>query len=94
MNITEFLEARIAEDEAAARKDRRHWSEVPSPAFSADRVLRDVASKRELIKRLTYVADYAWAGSYAVRDMGSEMIQALAAVYADHPDYQKEWAIG
>lgn len=94
MNIIEFLEARIAEDERAARDWERDG--VALEAFLADgmvdvydgepwrRVLAECQAKRAIIAR---VSDVEWAG-YAVRDF---ILEQLAAVYADHPDYQPEW---
>jgi len=85
MNISEFLEARIAEDEAGARVAAIEdggvwgsWTELHNPA----RVLAECKAKRKL------VADYARYEMY----YGPNLFYVLAAVYADHPDYRQEWA--
>jgi|SRR5690625_901127 len=49
------------------------------------RVLAECQAKRAIIEQ---VSDIEWTGSYAVRDV---VLGHLAAVYADHPDYQPEW---
>lgn len=53
------------------------------------RVLRDVAAKRAVIDALMEIPDGKDAG---LRVLG-KTIPAMAAVYSDHPDYQKEWAL-
>jgi Family of unknown function (DUF6221) len=93
MNIVEFLEARIAEDEAAARAGGYTHQ---SGAFANDgygrllvnptRVLAECAAKREVIKV---------AGSSYPNKVGwyekKNILEALAAVYSDHPDYREDW---
>ena len=106
MNIAEFLEARIAEDEAAIIRlgDVLHsprtqlyvndaW--VSSP-IRKGRLLAECAAKRAIIKvsedveRMDYQISNEWGGDI---DGTAELIlRNLAAVYSDHPDYQQEWA--
>ena len=95
MNLTEFLLARIAEDEAAAKAARgwqtgsRHegqpldWS-IHMDRWSPDRVLAEVEAKRQMVEWYQAVA----ASSYKT-SMG--FLTRLALPYADHPDYQQEW---
>lgn len=64
------------QEEAIARHVARH---------SHARVLAECQAKRAIIEQ---VSDIEWTGSYAVRDV---VLGHLAAVYADHPDYQPEW---
>jgi hypothetical protein len=61
----------------------------------AGRVLAECAAKRTIIELhgngeawCDYCADYG----YNVDDR-CVTVQALAAVYADHPDYQADWAL-
>lgn len=101
MNITEFLEARIAEDGAALERTgpyphSTHGSDVVG-TYRADcpdcigvpsraRVLAECAAKRAILAALP--------GSRAQRGTtGNSILEALAAVYNDHPDYQQEWAL-
>lgn len=98
MTIVEFLLARIAEDEARARGRREamlcvaeKWPTLSEDVRNlidvrgVDRALTECQAKRAIIEQ---VSDIEWTGSYAVRDV---VLGHLAAVYADHPDYQPEW---
>jgi hypothetical protein len=98
LDITEFLLARIAEDEAEAKPmaaleddDRGGWA-----IAYAERVLAECAAKRAIIAEhewrtvsgetgcglCNYYRDYGW------EEVGPcKTIRALAAVYKDHPDY-------
>ena len=53
--------------------------------YNPARVLADIAAKREIV---------AWVGDYDADLDGSAwgILGNLAALYADHPDYQQEWA--
>ncbi len=84
----------IAEDRAG------HYWTVASEVFipiaehmarhDPARVLRDVAAKRAVIAALMEIPEVGKdAGFRAI----SKSIPAMAAVYSDHPDYQKEWAL-
>lgn len=96
-NIIEFLEARIAEDEASNRDmaemdddDRGGWA-----ILYAQRVLAECVAKRAIIADWEdptdggpWVADVD-AGHVLATD---KAVRALAAVYKDHKDYRQEWA--
>lgn len=106
MTLTEFLLARIAEDEAVAPV--RHLVECyaitrtqlsPCHCGLPARVLAECEAKRAI------VGLHPFDGSVAADDPGDDDIPVcsrcddipcstlpiLAAVYADHPDYQDEW---
>lgn len=97
MTLTEFLLARIAEDEAWAtlRRGAGDWR-----APIARRVLVECEAKR-LIAALhqtsgdiadhciTGVADYLPTPA----PYPCPTLRALASVYADHSDYRQEWAL-
>jgi hypothetical protein len=97
MTITEFLEARIAADERAIMKlaetDRRPVLSIAITVNHPQRLLAECAAKRAIIaarKRIDRSAnDDEWSMGYS--DANYQAITALAAVYADHPDYQREW---
>lgn len=129
MTITEFLEARIAEDEAAearkfrVRKDAIYRYQVGSDGFveletrngmkyerlSAEdfwakygeaapdaRALAECAAKRKMIDLAGTAGclDSLQANlDYGYDSIEEEMLRALAAVYADHPDYDPAWAL-
>ena len=88
--LTEFLLARITEDEAA-------WSGGAGLAVFARmsrHMLADYEAKRAIVQEcwLCEKDDFkpgteTWGYREALR--GS--VQALAVPYSDHPDYQQEW---
>ena len=96
MTLSEFLLARIAEDEHAAMVARpdehsnvRDRSSVTTSfdaagyAFvraASGRVARDCSARRRIIER---------EGSGDLDDIPT--LRDLAAVYADHPDYDDTW---
>lgn len=101
MTITEFLEARIAEDEAAAR-DRTQSAYIhTSGCYYYDYTLdagwfcdcdedgegtARVLAECKAKRAIIDCLDNDWYGiPYVVR--------ILAAVYADHPAYQEEWKL-
>jgi hypothetical protein len=57
------------------------------------RTLREVEAKRRIISEYErYVAERRRAmGGWDTYSEPSPVIAALAAVYADHPDYRQEW---
>ena len=95
IKLTEFLLARIAEDEEQAEACKvLGW--VPAKKYGITvtdptRILRECAAKRVLVgaaatysPELEHGDNGEWAFDGALR--------AIAAVYADHPDYQPAWA--
>lgn len=124
--LTEFLLARIAEDEALAaalldragerhdevRIDRGAWlpDDVDAVALGHARVLAECEAKRRIVEmhaeHESRVATYRsprWADDMNEADRLNSrkaearcaatevVVQALAKVYADHPDYNPEW---
>lgn len=114
MTITEFLTARLDEDEAVARAaSPGPWSAEDEEVKAVDditvcdafalsspqtrataehiarhdpaRILAEVASKRAIVEE---------AGQFGLREgvMSFMALCHLATVYADHPDFQAEWA--
>jgi hypothetical protein len=93
--LTEFLLARIPEDEAGAREAQAlaniytdpqwHWlvahnggSRWQQTSHDPARVLAECEAKRRIVE---------WCSDF----MQWPPLYALAAVYADHPDYREEW---
>jgi len=105
-DLTDFLLARIAEDEAAAHKltltDRRPVLSLAITVNHPERILAECAAKRaiiELAQKASEVEeefhDYVWAGAGPKQVepwTGDAILLSLAAVYKDHPDYRQEWA--
>ena len=100
MSITDFLNARIAEDEAAAREYQQYEDEVYETAgwFNCTRVLAECAAKRAIVEQWedpsagdSLLIDAADAGYVLAIDY---TLRNLAAVYAEHPAYLDEWRVG
>jgi hypothetical protein len=98
MTLTDFLLARIAEDEShwhakgeyarccqecAALSD---WEAGPT----VDRMLAECVAKRAIVA--LHDSEHHCTTFSAPEDNDPcETLTALAAVYADHPDYRDEW---
>ena len=80
MTITEFLLARIAEDEVEANWVDAEGDNGSSPIQHPARILAECAAKRELVD--------IWHDKHG----GGHVLKTLATVYSDHPDYQPKWA--
>lgn len=99
MNIVEFLEARLNEDEAVVKATyccQTHgytWpngtNERPDTRTPA-RVLREVSAKRHVIARIQRRIEEGW-GYNDIEHMLVNDLAPLAAVYQDHPDFNHEW---
>lgn len=97
--LTDFLLARIAEDEAAARTATlNHWTIPPEAevnrAFLAHqlppRALAECEAKRRIVKIADRLSRHMDMGSATDED-GDAILAALALPYADHLDYRAEW---
>ncbi|MDQ1059109.1 hypothetical protein QFZ23_003010 [Arthrobacter globiformis] len=95
-SIVEFLEARIAEDEAEARRDLEGLAMTEAKADL--RVFAECEAKRKIIALADDVEqmDAQLSAESGGEDLGTAdaILKALAAVYASHPDYQQEWTRG
>jgi hypothetical protein len=92
VTIVEFLEARIAEDEARAssgwaRLGDTRWETTNEGQdfLTPSAVLAECAAKRAIIE--AFDSECPDLDPY----VGVSVISMLAAVYKAHPDYQKEW---
>ena len=83
MNITDFLLARIAEDELRAN--------YYGMALGTGRVLAECAAKRAIVTECRADHEDAMASNNDVTEVASAVLYALAAVYKDHPEYQEDW---
>jgi hypothetical protein len=79
VNLTEFLLARIAEDEEWARS-------VAPPGWEVARTRAECDSKRRLVEFFD-----AMTSSPYHREIGRITLRTLSLPYADHPDYRPEW---
>lgn len=103
-DLTDFLLARIAEEEAVAREavqDERQLAEDYSLVAGTNgavevgpaRVLAECEAKREIVEHRQRIdrnaSDTEWHSGYS--DGNYDALRALALPYADHEDYRKEW---
>jgi hypothetical protein len=107
MNLVDFLEARIAEQEASIQGrtfvgghnvDTVASDDMAVPPSLTDAMLAECAQKRgiladwEVVAEAEGITDPADAeGTVAVARRS--MLIILAAGYKDHPDYQAEWSL-
>ncbi|GAA1138517.1 DUF6221 family protein [Nocardioides aquiterrae] len=89
MTLTDFLLARIAEDVAGAEAA----DAVPAPwGFWDDgRVLAECEAKRRIVGLHGRVDPCDAHDGATLETVECDTLRALAAVYADHPDYREEW---
>ena len=108
MTLTEFLLARIAEDEAWTA-EHPHFGDGSAPDYVPPwwtRVLAECEAKRRImaLHDFDFVApagaESSWDEFTSCRtcrgDSGEypcPTLRALASVYADHPDYRQEWKL-
>jgi hypothetical protein len=89
LTLTEFLLARIAEDEADAYDVDTQW---PSR-----RVLAECEAKRRIVERCADMSSrfrvVLDAGESVFRFPHEDIPRFLAAVYADHQDFREEWRV-
>lgn len=79
MTLVEFLLARVAEVEQAARRATDLGD--MEPLWYPDTILAECEAKRRIIEE--------W-GPFETYN-GEELLKVLALPYADHPDYRQEW---
>lgn len=96
MTLTEFLLARLAEDEESVSlfgsPPRQTGLEDADPA----RVLADVEAKRRIVERCRWADESrSWENDYDMFDAGEQAFGTLldlARPYADHLDFDPSWA--
>ncbi|WP_163168116.1 DUF6221 family protein [Arthrobacter sp. Alg241-R88] len=102
MTLTDFLHARIDDDEARAEFVRRQnedpwhrpfevWKlswhdEYNLLCIEPERALAECEAKRRIVERCSAV-DYAMPSTHLAHGILGE----LALPYADHPDFKDEW---
>ena len=93
LTLTEFLLARIAEDEASIHAGS-------GGRYGPDRIRVECEAKRRIVERMT---EYCW-GSGRIQSeprppcgvcsrVGCVTLRALALPYADHPDFDSTWKV-
>lgn len=98
MTLTEFLLARIDEDEVVVfaldlvcPPGTRRRERLPPPVVTPDRVLAECKAKRRIVE--LHGNDWNPRGKCeACDEVGPcDTLHALALPYADHPDYDEAW---
>lgn len=91
LNLTDFLLARIAEDEAVAGDVHLRWCSTneeanfnPCDCGWPARVLAECEAKRRIVGELR-------DSETSKHDPLDVAVYHLATVYADHADYREEW---
>lgn len=100
MTLTEFLLARIAEDEAAAKTAALGLGELAAfgievmgtKVYVPTRVLAECEAKRRIVElhKADEVGLHVCHDALA-NDIECGELSALASIYADHRDFQEEW---
>ncbi len=97
MTLTEFLLARIAEDEAGARQGQRHGG---VQAAVCTRVLAECEAKRRIVELHADGGRNAWIGdrfvNWCTADKATwpcQTLRLLALPYTDHPGFDPVWRI-
>jgi hypothetical protein len=104
MTIDEFLDARIAEDEAAAEaaidghfEASFPWTDVDVlrhiERWSSARVLTECAAKRAIVRQLKSAMDDPWTYEFMARDLAEETLFMMARPWAEHPDFSPAWTV-
>lgn len=95
-DLTNFLRARIDEDEAAAQAVKPGTAE--DTARLKARVLADIAAKRGVLSFLERMQQNAEQDDFMIHGPAMIALTAtafplrhLVAAYAEHPDFQPEW---
>lgn len=102
MTITEFLLARLAEDETAARsalgedpapyREPGDWFGGDGPSgyswviLSPERAIAECEAKRRIVEAVEYQL-----GGTNWRDAIEYAMREMASVYAEHPDFDPAW---
>jgi hypothetical protein len=104
LTLADFLLARIAEDEEAARevgpyllRSSQRTSIAHADRWHPTRVLAECQAKRRIVGRLAAAeraakgatTEYAEGYDHGILDAA----RFLALPYADHPDYCEEWSV-
>ena len=89
MTLTEFLLARVAEDEQGA-PGVLNWLAVRDDYETYDRVRADCEAKRRIVEQWERISTRLQVD--LDQTQGWETLRVLASVYSDHPDYDPAWA--
>lgn len=93
-NVVEFLLARITEEEEFSKPmvgldddDRGGWA-----IAYGEQMMAECAAKRNILAQCSSILDVGSREYDDAPELALGVLRSLAAVYADHEDYQQEWA--
>lgn len=93
MTLSDFLLARIAEDEAGPFLNAWHVGRVRAECAAKRRIVEDYADAEREVSHYDNHDNpnggywMAWGVRHAL--LGA--VEELASIYGDHPDYRPEW---
>lgn len=100
MTITEFLEARITEDETRAREFEHDLARAMNGDYGNYEAVHGATAQWSVLQRIGYSPARVLAECSAKRAIVEHVgyhdihvLGALASVYASHPDYRQEWEL-
>lgn len=100
MTLTEFLLARIDEDEAAAQQEDADFANTSLlPTYDSEhqvrwhtgRVLAECEAKRRIVDAGRAEYEDSLQSGDDTTGLAEEVLHALALPYSDHPDYDEAW---
>jgi hypothetical protein len=103
LTLTDFLLARIAEDEDRAKYETPHWPDcdsflyfneggLPCTCVAEARMLAECEAKRRIVGLQAEIDDARYLpGFHYKAQMIEGVLRTLALPYADHPDYREKW---
>jgi hypothetical protein len=100
MTLTEFLTARLDEDEAdIPQQPTQEWCPeceewCPECGSTVTRTSAEAVAKRQILAAWQENDEMHNAPGFHYRaQVFEQIIRTIATVYADHPDYQSEWVL-
>lgn len=92
VSLAEFLEQRIAEDEAFWPFATDSVEFIgPRMVDARERARRDCEAKRRVVERQADILSSPDLYDRSAMVNAQEVLESLGAVYVDHPDYRDEW---
>lgn len=93
MKITDFLEARILEDETEAKERAvEEWFDGGWPTKHCNKILAECAAKRATSAACREDYEDSLTRNDDVMELATTVLYLMAFAYSTHPDYQREWA--
>ncbi|MDQ0619393.1 DUF6221 family protein [Arthrobacter globiformis] len=82
----------LRDNEGSSTLSMHHDASAHVARHDPARVLAECAAKREILDECADVLSHGGWEYSDTPDLAQSILGSLAAVYADHPEYQQEWA--